>query len=111
VGKNEFDVLTRMHLADIRVFESNCSHVPGPIAAEVRNALTRRRTDRFQSAMEFLAELLSAASATGNPIDDTALARCLFEAGVLPQRSGTHESVQVEVDDADWDPTTLPRSS
>ncbi|HTM45439.1 MAG TPA: serine/threonine-protein kinase [Polyangiaceae bacterium] len=111
VGKNQFDVLTRMHLADIRVFESNCSQVPGPIAAVVRKALTRRRSDRFQSAMEFLAELLGAASASGNPIDDTALARCLFEGGVLPQRSGTHESVQVHVDDADWDPTTLPRSS
>lgn len=88
-GANQYELLTRMHLADISVFESSCKTLPDPLVDVVRKALARRRRDRYQTAMEFLAALLGATNAAGLRIDEHILARRLYEVGVLPQHSGT----------------------
>ena len=89
-GKNQFEVLTRMHLADISVFEERCQGLPAPLIAVVRRALERRRRDRFQPAVEFLTALLAAAERAEILVDESSLASCLFQLGVMPQTSGTH---------------------
>ncbi|HEX2881982.1 MAG TPA: serine/threonine-protein kinase [Polyangiaceae bacterium] len=90
-GNNQYELLTRMHLADISVFESSCKNLPDALVAVVRTSLARRRRDRYQTAMEFLAALLSATTAAGLRLDEHVLARRLYELGVLPQHSGTRE--------------------
>jgi len=111
-GHNQYEVLTRMHLADIHAFETGSSHVPEPIVRVVKKALTRRRRDRYQTAMEFLSALLSATSAAGIKIDDTVLVRRMYESGVLTPRSGTRGKIEIGSNTPSSPPstdqTTLP---
>jgi serine/threonine-protein kinase len=93
VGSNQYELLTRMHLADITVFDNASQSLPDPLVEVVRKGLARRRRDRYQTAMEFLAALLSACNAAELRMDEHVLARRLFQLGVLPQHSGTREIV------------------
>jgi serine/threonine-protein kinase len=105
-GNNHFEVLTRMHLADISVFEKSCKSLPDPLVDVVRRALARRRRDRYQTAMEFLAALLNAVNAAGIRVDEHVLARRLYELGMLPQHSGTREIAERPRNTPSSPPTT-----
>jgi serine/threonine-protein kinase len=108
-GNNQYDVLTRMHLADISAFERNCAQVPEELVAVVRRALRRRRRDRYQSAIEFLSELLNAAGHSGIEPSESAIAGCLFEFGMQHPQSGTHELAGDAEQPPVSEPITAPR--
>jgi serine/threonine-protein kinase len=89
-GKNELEVLTRIHEADLTTFEKHGAHVPPELAAIVRKSLAREPRSRFQSARDFAGAIDSYAESKRIPLDHGELSLWVSGLGVLPSRSGTH---------------------
>jgi len=89
-GKNELEVLTRIHEADLSTFDKHGAHVPPELAAIVRKALAREPRSRYQTAREFGAALDAYAEASRIVLDNGELSLWLSRLGVLSSRSGTH---------------------
>ncbi|HWO14923.1 MAG TPA: serine/threonine-protein kinase [Polyangiaceae bacterium] len=94
-GKGEFEVLTRMYEADIAVLEEESCHVEPALVALLKKALQRDRSQRFQTAGEFLSALASVANELGIALDDGSLVPWLFQLGAMPSQSGTY-SLQID---------------
>jgi serine/threonine-protein kinase len=90
-GKGEYDVLTRMYEADLRVLDEQADSIPPELLTVLRKALERDCHNRFQSAEAFSGALAVAALRMGVVLDDAALLPWLFKLGVLPSQSGTYE--------------------
>lgn len=93
-GKNELDVLTRIHEADLSTFERHSEGVPPELAAITRRALAREPALRFQSAREFAQAVEEFAEANHLVLDHAELASWIASLGILPSRSGTHPVLQ-----------------
>jgi serine/threonine-protein kinase len=93
-GKNELEILTRTHEADISVLERHAGGIPREIMALLRRALARRRLDRFQSADEFLEALRQVAHVLGIDLNEADLVPWLSRFNLLSNRSGTHEATR-----------------
>lgn len=91
-GRNELDILTRIHEADLRVLERYGSELPPDLIAALRTALSRERSDRFQSAQEFADALRAVARRQGVALTDADLVPWLSSLGALPSQSGMHEA-------------------
>ena len=89
-GKAEFEVLTRMYEADLAVLEEESARLEPAIVALLRKALQRDRSQRFQSAFEFLGAIAKVSTELGVVLDDSSLAPWLFQLGVIPSQSGTY---------------------
>lgn len=89
-GKNELDVLTRIHEADLSTFERHGGHVDPELAKIVRRSLAREPRNRFQTAREFAAAIEEYAESKRILLDNGELSLWLAELGVLPSRSGMH---------------------
>jgi len=89
-GKNELEVLTRIHDADLGTFERHASGIPPELAKIVRRALAREPRSRFQTAREFAEALETFTDSNHLALDHAELASWIGALGVLPSRSGTH---------------------
>jgi eukaryotic-like serine/threonine-protein kinase len=94
-GKGEFEVLTRMYEADVRILHEESSKLSPVLVTLLEKALQRDRADRFQSAEEFLAALTQAAESLGIVLDEPSLVPWLFQLEVIPSQSGTY-SFQID---------------
>ncbi len=91
-GRNELDILTRIHEADLRVLERYGANLPADLIDMLRTALSRDRAARFQSAREFADALRAVARRQGVALTDADLVPWLSSLGVLPSQSGMHEA-------------------
>ncbi len=91
-GRNELEVLTRIHEADLRVLDRYGRDLPADLDAALRTALARDRGARFGSAREFADALRAVARRAGVPLSDTELVPWLSSLGVLPSQSGFREA-------------------
>ncbi len=91
-GRNELDILTRIHEADLRVLERHGTDLPPDLIATLRTALSRDRSARFQSARDFADALRAVARRQGVALTDADLVPWLSSLGVLSSQSGTHEA-------------------
>jgi len=107
-GKNELDVLTRIHEADLSTFERHGQHVDPELAQIVRKALAREPRHRFQTAREFGAALEAYAESRRILLDNGELSLWLSELGVLPSRSGMHTVRGPEPSPAPSVPSSTP---
>ncbi len=89
-GKNELEVLTRIHDADLSTFHKHGAHVDTELADVVRKALAREPRNRYQSAREFAEALEDFAEARHLVLDTGELSVWISALGILPSRSGTH---------------------
>ncbi|MFZ5893999.1 MAG: serine/threonine protein kinase [Myxococcota bacterium] len=89
-GKNELEVLTRIHEADLSTFERHGAHVSPELAHIVRKSLAREPRNRYQTAREFAAALEAYAENKRIALDHGELSLWVSGLGVLPSRSGTH---------------------
>jgi serine/threonine-protein kinase len=89
-GKNELEILTRIHDADLATFERRLEGVPPELAAIARHALAREPRARFQTAREFAQAIDQFADQNHLVLDQNELAHWTESLGVLPSRSGTH---------------------
>lgn len=95
-GKNELEVLTRIHDADLATFERHAADIPPELAEIVRKSLAREPRARFQSAREFEEALERFTDANHLALDHAELSMWLGALGVLPSRSGTHSVQRAE---------------
>jgi eukaryotic-like serine/threonine-protein kinase len=95
-GRNELDILTRIHEADLRVLERYGADLPAEIVAVLKKALSRDRQARFQSARDFADALRSVARREHIALTDADLVPWLCSLGILPSQSGTHEASSFE---------------
>lgn len=91
-GRNELDILTRIHEADLRVLERYGTDLPPDLIAMLRTALARDRSARFQSARDFADALRGVARRHGVALTDADLVPWLSSLGALPSQSGMHEA-------------------
>lgn len=89
-GRNELEVLTRIHEADLGTFERKLEGIPPELAGITRRALQREPFKRYQSAREFAEAIETFAAANHIAPDNSDLAAWTAGLGVLPNRSGTH---------------------
>jgi hypothetical protein len=91
-GKNELEVLTRIHDADLSTFDRHAGHVPPELADIVRKSLAREPRGRYQSAREFAQALEEYADSRRVALDHGELSLWVSRLGILPSRSGTHSA-------------------
>ncbi len=89
-GKDELEVLTRIHEANLSTFDQHGQHVHAELASIVRRALAREPWQRFPSAREFALALESFAVRNEHVLDDAELSRWVCALGILPSVSGVH---------------------
>jgi serine/threonine protein kinase len=89
-GKNELEVLTRIHDADLSTFQKHGSHVEPELAGVVKKALAREPRSRYQTAREFAEAIEDFAEARHMVLDTGELSLWMAALGILPSRSGTH---------------------
>ncbi|MGC4094707.1 MAG: serine/threonine-protein kinase [Polyangiaceae bacterium] len=106
-GKNELEVLTRIHEADLSTFERHGAHVAPELTAIVHKSLAREPRNRYQSAREFAAALEAYAESKRIALDHGELSLWVTTLGVLPSRSGTHVA-QASAAQANKGSPTLP---
>jgi len=89
-GNGEFEMLTRMYEADVRVIEQASSGIDRALIPVVKKALSRDRRDRFRSAAEFRQALAESRRALPPSRQRPGLVSWLLELGLLPSQSGTY---------------------
>ncbi|HET9933218.1 MAG TPA: serine/threonine-protein kinase, partial [Polyangiaceae bacterium] len=89
-GKNELEVLTRIHEADLTTFEKHGAHVAPELQAIVRKALAREPRLRYQTARDFAGAIDAYADSKRIALDHAELSLWVTGLGVLASRSGTH---------------------
>ncbi|MEB2313794.1 MAG: serine/threonine-protein kinase [Sorangiineae bacterium] len=109
-GKNELEILTRIHEADLRMLSVHGAGLPRRLQSALTRALAREPHDRFASASEFAGALRAAASAEGVGMGDAELIGWLAGLGVLPSQSGVREAItqSLEVDLSELEPPRAP---
>jgi serine/threonine-protein kinase len=108
-GKNELEVLTRIHEADLGTFERHSAQVDPDLQRMVRKSLAREPRNRYQSAREFASAIEVYAESKRIPLDNGELSLWISGLGILPSRSGTHvlqATPEPPEDDADREVTT-----
>jgi serine/threonine protein kinase len=89
-GKNELEVLTRIHDADLSTFERHGAQLDPDLVKIVRKSLAREPRSRYQSAREFATAVDQYAEQKRVVLDHGDLSLWISELGILPSRSGTH---------------------
>jgi len=87
-GRDELEVLTRIHEADLSTLERQGANVPPELLAITRRALKRQPWDRFQTAAEFAQALEAFAAKNDHVLDDGELGIWLLTLGIMPSVSG-----------------------
>jgi eukaryotic-like serine/threonine-protein kinase len=96
-GKNEFEILTKIHDADLSNLDKYGHTVPTEVMAIVRTALAREPSRRYASAAAFALAIQSATDHLGLPAAGAPeLVSWLSAVGALPSRSGTMPVQRVE---------------
>lgn len=90
-GRNELEILTRTHTADLTVLNRYGRRLPGALTVALRRALSPAPEDRFQTADEFLGAIRDVAQIEGIRLDASQLAPWLSSLGVLPDRTGSRQ--------------------
>ena len=110
-GRDELEVLTRIHEADLTMLDRHGKSVPKELLAIARRALKRQPWDRFQTAAEFAQALEAFAAAHDHVLDDNELGAWLSTLGILPSMSGVRP-LRPQAVRADEHPTSpLPGAS
>jgi serine/threonine protein kinase len=87
-GRDELEVLTRIHEADLSTLERQGTNLPPDLLAITRRALKRQPWDRFQTAAEFAQALEAFAAKNDHVLDDGELGVWLLTLGIMPSVSG-----------------------
>jgi serine/threonine protein kinase len=95
-GKNEFEILTKIHDADISNLDKYGHGIPQEVLDIARTALSRERTNRYASAADFALAIQNATERMGVPAGSVELVSWLSAVGALPSRSGTLPAQRVE---------------
>jgi hypothetical protein len=96
-GKNEFEILTKIHEADVSNLDKYGHGIPQEVLDIVRTALQRERANRYASAAAFALAIQNASERLGVPsADHLELVSWLSAVGALPSRSGTLPAQRVE---------------
>jgi serine/threonine protein kinase len=95
-GKNEFEILTKIHEANLSNLDKYGHTVPAEVMSLVRTALARDPRDRYGSAAAFALAIQSATDRLGLPAGAMELTSWLSAVGALPSRSGTLPVQRVE---------------
>jgi hypothetical protein len=90
-GQNEFEILTKIYDADLRVLDKHAAELPSQLLVALRKAMSGKAADRFQTARKFADELREIARTLGLSLSDSEFLPWLSGLGILPSRSGTHE--------------------
>ncbi len=94
-GKNELEILGRIHSADLSVLEKHADSLPPELLVVLRRALQKKPEDRFQDARELNDALRSVAQKQGIALTDSELVPWLSKLGVLSSQSGTRPALKV----------------
>ena len=95
-GKNEFEILTKIHQADIRNIDKYGHGIPSEVLDLARTALHRDPARRYPSAQAFALAIQSVSEKLGLPIGPDELVSWLSAVGALPSRSGTMTAQRVD---------------
>jgi serine/threonine protein kinase len=95
-GKNEFEILTKIHDADISNLDKYGHGIPQEVVDIVRTALQRERGNRYSNAAAFALAIQNATERLGVPASEAELISWLSAVGALPSRSGTLPVQRVE---------------
>jgi len=96
-GKNEFEILTKIHEADVSNLDKYGHGIPPEVLDVVRAALQRDRNQRYANAAAFALAIQNASERLGVPAaDHLELVSWLSAVGALPSRSGTLPAQRVE---------------
>jgi hypothetical protein len=95
-GKNEFEILTKIHEADLSNLDKYGHGIPPDVVTIVRTALQRDREKRYASAADFALAIQSASERLGMAAGPLELVSWLSAVGALPSRSGTIPIQRVE---------------
>jgi len=95
-GKNEFEILTKIHEADVSNLDKYGHGIPPDIVTIARTALQRDREKRYATAADFALAIQSASERLGMPAGPMELVSWLSAVGALPSRSGTIPIQRVE---------------
>jgi len=95
-GKTEFEILTKIHEANVSNLDKYGHTVPSEVMEIVRIALARAPADRYASAAAFALAIQSASDRLGLPAGSLELVSWLSAVGALPSRSGTLPVQRVE---------------
>jgi serine/threonine protein kinase len=87
-GKDELEVLTRIHEADLSTLERQQKSLPAELLDIARRALKRQPWERFPTAAEFAQTLEAFAARHDHVLDDAELGAWLSTLGILPSMSG-----------------------
>jgi serine/threonine-protein kinase len=97
-GKNEFEILTKINDADLGALDKYGKDLHPDLLWLVRTALSRQRSQRFQTAGAFAVAVRGVALRMGLSFDPGELTAFMGRAGLLASSSGTHEISRGEVD-------------
>lgn len=89
-GSGEFEMLTRMYEADVRMLDDESVGIDPALLPIVKRALEQDRRKRFQSASEFRVALEGARQQLGFADDEPSLVSWLLTLGLVPSQSGTY---------------------
>jgi serine/threonine-protein kinase len=89
-GKNELEVLTRIHDADLSTFEKHGSGLDPDLVKIVRKSLAREPRNRYQAARDFATAIDQYAESKRVVLDHGELSLWISQLGILASRSGTH---------------------
>ena len=96
-GKNEFEILTKIHEADVSNLDKYGHGIPPEVLEVARTALARDRHQRYANAAAFALAIQNASERLGVPsADHLELVSWLSAVGALPSRSGTLPAQRVE---------------
>ncbi len=104
-GRDELEVLTRIHEADLSTLERQSANIPPELLAITRRALKRQPWDRFQTAAEFAQALEAFAAKNDHVLDDGELGVWLLTLGIMPSVSGVR-SMRTTMPRTDEHPTS-----
>ena len=95
-GKNEFEILTKINDADLGALDKYGKDLHPDLLWLVRTALSRQRSQRFQTAGAFAVAVRGVALRMGLQFDPGELTAFMGRAGLLASSSGTHEITRAE---------------
>jgi serine/threonine-protein kinase len=104
-GRDELEVLTRIHEADLTTLERQGKSLPAELLDIARRALKRQPWDRFPTAAEFAQTLEAFAGRNEHVLDDGELGAWLASLGILPSLSGVRP-LRAQTPRADEHPTS-----
>ncbi|MFO0571039.1 MAG: protein kinase [Polyangiaceae bacterium] len=87
-GKNELEILSRIHDADLGVLDRHGGKLPPDLVKMLRRALARQPRRRFESADEFAEALRGVARTARVALNDSELSGWLSTLGIMPMQSG-----------------------